>query len=136
MRRADRRFSRSCPTLSLRKSSGFGRAGLRWGSRGCSPAILGLARPPWHSTSRADYRRTPWPDGSGTPEVASTLFFTAEDGIADTIRPRVDAHHGDPSKIVVVSGVCNIDDEGERRESEFTLRDLPILRDAIEAHPT
>jgi hypothetical protein len=38
-----------------------------------------------------------WPDGSGRAPLGSVIILSAEDGVADTIRPRFDAAGGDPS---------------------------------------
>lgn len=47
---------------------------------------------------------TPWPDGSPCPKGA-VVMLTAEDGLADTIRPRLDAHGADPARVVAFEAV-------------------------------
>jgi putative DNA primase/helicase len=42
-----------------------------------------------------------WPDGGQAP-LGKVILFSAEDGIADTIRPRVDALGGDPANVLVM----------------------------------
>lgn len=71
-------------------------------------------------------RGAPWPDGGMAPR-GKTLVLSAEDGIADTIRPRVDRQNGDPEQIVVLRAIR--DEAGER---PFNLaRDLDRLAEAI-----
>lgn len=47
---------------------------------------------------------SPWPDGSPCPRGA-VIVLTAEDGLADTIRPRLDAHGADASRVVCFEAV-------------------------------
>jgi putative DNA primase/helicase len=70
--------------------------------------------------------KTAWPDGS--PGVdGSSLVMTAEDGLADTVRPRVDRQGGDPRRIHVLQAIRLAD-----VEMPFTLeRDLPALEHAL-----
>ena len=44
-----------------------------------------------------------WPNDSGRAEQGNVMVFSAEDGIADTIRPRVDGLGGDAAKIFVLA---------------------------------
>lgn len=70
---------------------------------------------------------TPWPDGEPCPR-GSVLLLTAEDDPADTIRPRLDAHHADVRHVHLLSAVRRVDDDGHY-ERLITLADV----DAIEA---
>ncbi|MCC7476207.1 MAG: AAA family ATPase [Pirellulales bacterium] len=70
---------------------------------------------------------TPWPDGSDCPQ-GSVLLLTAEDDPADTIRPRLDAHHADVRRVHLLSAVRRVDDDGPH-DRMITLADV----DAIEA---
>lgn len=45
-----------------------------------------------------------WPDGSPCP-AGDVVLLVAEDGLADTIKPRVLANGGDPSRIHVLTGI-------------------------------
>lgn len=47
---------------------------------------------------------TPWPDGQPCP-LGSVVMLTAEDGLGDTIRPRLDAHGADSSRVVAFEAV-------------------------------
>jgi putative DNA primase/helicase len=68
-----------------------------------------------------------WPDGT-MAAPGKVLYLTAEDGIADTIRPRVDAMGGDPSKIAMLEAVR--DTKGQRTSLSL-VRDLDMLAAAI-----
>lgn len=43
----------------------------------------------------------PWPDGQPCPQ-GGVVILSAEDGLADTIRPRLDAAGGDPARVVAL----------------------------------
>ena len=68
----------------------------------------------------------PWPDGAPSVQGA-VILLSAEDGPADTIRPRVDALGGDPARIHLVQAIRDAD--GERAVSLD--RDLPVLERLI-----
>lgn len=70
----------------------------------------------------------PWPDGSEC-EAGGVVILSAEDGLADTIRPRFDAAGGDPTRAVAVSTVP--DEEGNERQLSIP-GDLHIIEAAIE----
>ena len=53
------------------------------------------------------------PDGAGGAAPASVLFLTAEDGLGDTVHPRLAAAGGDPARVFVLATVP--DDEGKPR---------------------
>ncbi len=46
-----------------------------------------------------------WPDGGEKAPTGSVIILAAEDGPADTIRPRLDAHGADTSRVHFVRGV-------------------------------
>jgi len=48
----------------------------------------------------------PWPDGSPAKK-GTVILLTAEDGIADTVRPRCDEMKADVSKIIIVKGTSS-----------------------------
>jgi hypothetical protein len=73
-------------------------------------------------------RGATWPDGGRAPEGA-VILLAAEDGLADTIRPRVDRQEGDSSRVYVLRAV-----RVEGQECPFNLeRDLPALEHALTA---
>ncbi|WP_197500509.1 AAA family ATPase [Mycobacterium sp. 852002-51961_SCH5331710] len=69
-----------------------------------------------------------WPDGTRCEHPGAVLLMSAEDGLADTVRPRADAAGADVTKVHAVEGVP-IDDEGTLRMP--TLADVDGLRHAI-----
>lgn len=69
----------------------------------------------------------PWPDGSEC-EAGGVVICSAEDGLADTIRPRFDAAGGDPSKVVALATIANA--EGDERSLAIP-HDIPAIVEAI-----
>jgi hypothetical protein len=71
------------------------------------------------------------PDGSPGPEAprAVLLMATAEDGLADTITPRLQAAGADMGRVVILRGITD-GPTGKRRMFEAP-HDLPILADVI-----
>ncbi len=68
-----------------------------------------------------------WPDGSPC-EKGGVVLMNAEDGLADTIRPRVDAAGGDVSKVLALATVP--DEYGEDRLLSIP-DDIPIIERGI-----
>jgi hypothetical protein len=74
-----------------------------------------------------------WPD---TPGVATApggvVLLSAEDAVADTIRPRLDAAGADVARIVALEAIRSVGDNGRESARTFDLsRDLPALEEAI-----
>lgn len=68
-----------------------------------------------------------WPDGSAGCEPANVLLLTAEDGLADTVSPRIRAAQGDTSKMFALSEVFK-----DGKEVAITLTDaLPQIAQAV-----
>ncbi len=61
-------------------------------------------------------------------EAAGAVICSAEDGLADTIRPRLDAAGGDPSRALSLATVT--DEEGLERPISIP-EDVPIIENAI-----
>lgn len=59
-------------------------------------------------------------------EPGNVLYLTAEDGAADTIRPRLDKQGADVSKVYVVTGT-----QQDGNQGVFTFEDIPLLEDCI-----
>lgn len=75
-----------------------------------------------------------WPDQQDGCPPAGVLLLSAEDGLADTIRPRLDAAHADVSRVFAFSAF-DIDGEGERIERPATLPgDVARMARAIETN--
>jgi len=77
---------------------------------------------------------SPWPDGTDCPS-GSTIFISAEDDPADTIRPRLDAHYADVRRIHLLAMVRTIGEKGQQKDTMFTLADVDALEAALKAHP-
>ncbi len=76
-------------------------------------------------------RAATFPDGSHAPS-GSVIILTAEDGLSDTVRPRLDAMEGDPSRVFVLTGVRT---PGDSAPGYFQLTtDLSHLEHAITEH--
>lgn len=73
-----------------------------------------------------------WPDGTPCP-AGDVLILSAEDGLADTIRPRLDAAAGDPARVHALTGVT-YDDGGITRERPISLADDALIAAAITRH--
>jgi hypothetical protein len=68
-----------------------------------------------------------WPDGAPAP-CGCALYLTAEDGISDTLRPRLDALGGDPARVAVLEAIREPDGS---RSALSLVRDLDMLAAAI-----
>lgn len=68
-------------------------------------------------------------DVENLEDVGGAVIISAEDGLADTIRPRLDAAGADVSKVVALTTVP--DGQGNEREISIP-QDLPTLEKAIE----
>lgn len=74
-----------------------------------------------------------WPDGTPAAAPGHCLWMTAEDGIVDTLRPRIDQQDGNPARVDVLRAV-KLETGGE---SAFNLeRDLLTLDRTVAAHDT
>lgn len=77
---------------------------------------------------------SPMPDG-GAPVKGAVLILSAEDGLADTIRPRLDAAQADPGQIITITEIASYTDEGDRYGRPVTIPgDLPAIADIIREH--
>lgn len=72
---------------------------------------------------------TPWPDGTDC-DRGSVLLVSAEDDPADTIRPRLNAHHADADRIHLLQGVVRVSGDGESA-GMFSLVDVEPLEEAL-----
>lgn len=75
-----------------------------------------------------------WPDGQAGPGAAGTVLLSAEDGMADTVRPRLDAAGADPTLVSALTGIRYFDrSSGDLLERLPTLPgDISRLRQAVE----
>lgn len=74
----------------------------------------------------------PWPDGQPGGDPAGVVLISVEDGVAHTIRPRLDAAGADTTRVVVLTEVETTDEHGDVTERLPELpTDVDIIRDAI-----
>ena len=65
---------------------------------------------------------------TGGPHV--TVMLSTEDGLADTLKPRLDAAGADSSKIKVLTGWA----DGNGEEHAFSFQDMPMLERVLEEY--
>lgn len=74
----------------------------------------------------------PWPDGGRCEHPGDVLLLSGEDGLADTVRPRLDAAGADVTRVHAIEGKTAIDpDTGERYLQAFTLADVLTLAETM-----
>ena len=73
-----------------------------------------------------------WPDGARCGYPGDVIILSAEDGLADTARPRLDAAGGDPNKVHALEAAIIVDADGNQVERSITLADIDRLHRAIE----
>lgn len=75
-----------------------------------------------------------WPDGQPGCPPAGVVMMSAEDGLHDTIRPRLDAAGADTTRVFALTGISEHDpSSGEQWERLPSLpRDSHRIRDAVE----
>lgn len=76
----------------------------------------------------------PWPDGSPCPK-GDVIILSAEDDLADTIRPRLDAAGADCSRVIALEAVRRVDEDGKVSVRSFTMADLDPLEEALRFTP-
>ncbi len=102
----------------------LGKVNMLIGLPDCGKTLLALDMMARTSIGKA------WPDDK--PNLrGGAVIMTSEDGLADTIRPRLDAAGADVSRIVALEG--RVDDEG--RALPFTLRNVETIAEAIDSVP-
>jgi hypothetical protein len=73
-----------------------------------------------------------WPDCDTAAPLGSVIILSAEDGLADTIKPRFDAAGGDSSRVTIIRAVQLAADAGADNRQSFNLSaDLALLEAAI-----
>lgn len=82
-------------------------------------------------------RGWPFPGQDGVPhgqgEPANVLYLSAEDGLADTLRPRLDAAGADVGRVFALTGWRGVDPEtGEEQSGAITLAHLPAIEEALQ----
>ncbi len=77
----------------------------------------------------------PWPDGVPAAPIGDVLILAAEDGLADTLRPRYDAAGADTSKIHVVQARRTRGEDGEYESQVDLGRDIELIDELLESRP-
>ena len=62
----------------------------------------------------------------------NVLYMTAEDGLADTLRPRLDAVGADSKRVMALEGWQATDESGKMTSGAITLKDILLLEEAIQ----
>ena len=80
-------------------------------------------------------RGYPLPDQEGNPTFATggphvTVMLSTEDGLADTLKPRLDDAGADCSKINVLTGWADANDEAHA----FSFQDMPMLERTLQEY--
>jgi len=77
---------------------------------------------------------SPWPDRAPCPQ-GDVLLLSAEDGLADTIRPRLDAAGADPARVHALTEVVTLGDQGQALARPPVIpADLHLAEDVISGH--
>jgi hypothetical protein len=108
----------------------LGKLTLLEGDPGCGKTWLSL------TITAIVSRGDPFPDLDGIPrlsgEPANILYLSAEDGLADTLRPRLDSAGADVNRVHVLTGK-DVRSPGadEPQVVGITLKDIPVLEEAL-----
>jgi predicted nucleic acid-binding Zn ribbon protein len=76
---------------------------------------------------------SPMPDGTA-PVKGAVLILSAEDGLEDTIRPRIDAAYGDPDQIITITEISYAGADGPASRPVKIPDDLPAIESVILEH--
>lgn len=75
-----------------------------------------------------------WPDGAPGAEPSDVLLLTAEDGIADTVAPRLAAAGGDPNRVHVLQAITTATELGPVERLPMLDADIAVMADVIQQH--
>lgn len=65
-------------------------------------------------------------------EPRNVIYMSAEDGLGDTLRPRLDAAGADSSRVYAITGKRYEEDGHEPIDAPISFIDIPVLRKAVE----
>ncbi|MGZ9828755.1 AAA family ATPase [Tsukamurella ocularis] len=73
-----------------------------------------------------------WPDGAPCEHPGAVVLLSGEDGLADTVRPRLDAAGADVTRVHAVSGITDVAPDGTVHLVPPTLADVRQLGQLVE----
>lgn len=77
-----------------------------------------------------------WPDGEPNGNgPGRVILLNAEDDLSDTIRPRLDAAHADPQRVIALTGREWQDANGQQARANIGLGDIATIETAIQQTP-
>jgi putative DNA primase/helicase len=77
-----------------------------------------------------------WPDGSQGSDPAEVLFLVGEDGLNDTLRPRLEAHEADCASVHVLRSRTIPGESGKRIERPISLiTDIERISELLSLNP-
>ncbi len=65
--------------------------------------------------------------GQKDTDPANVLLCSAEDGLADTLKPRLDAMGADSERVFAINGALTFDPEGFSRIEDYLVQEKPVL---------
>jgi hypothetical protein len=79
-------------------------------------------------------RGAAWPDAPKEPQPAGdVILLTAEDDLSDTVRPRLDSHAADVSRIIAIQGTKFVDEADDQQRMVNLTTDLDSIRRVIQS---
>lgn len=76
----------------------------------------------------------PWPDRAPSPGPGAVLLMSAEDGVADTIVPRLDAAGADRARVFALTEVPVLGDDEIRMQPPQLPRDIGFIEQTVRRH--
>ncbi|GAA3565858.1 hypothetical protein GCM10022222_57080 [Amycolatopsis ultiminotia] len=76
---------------------------------------------------------TTWPDGQPCP-LGDVVLMSAEDGLGDTVVPRLLAAGGDRSRVHALTSMSTVDEDGNRYERPVTLADMGTIHETVKRY--
>jgi hypothetical protein len=73
----------------------------------------------------------PWPDGAEC-QRGDVVILSAEDGLADTIRPRLAAAAGEAARVHALTAIRTVNEKGKATTRPPTLADVEAIRNVVE----